>query len=204
LALSRAVADNARLMDLAAIKDIAARSIAVKERFFAERAESVLAAGRALSACLKAGGKILVFGNGGSAADAQHLAGELVGRYLVDRRALPALALVTDPSILTAVGNDLGYEAVFRRQVEAHGRPGDVAIGISTSGRSKNVLSALEWARSHGLVTMGLTGNGGGAVAGLVDHLIDVPSAETPRIQEVHGLVVHLLCQIVEEDLVAG
>jgi len=190
-------------MDKAAIQDIAARSIAVKQHFFAERAESVLAVGKVLSACLQAGGKILVFGNGGSAADAQHLAGELVGRYLVDRRALPAIALVTDPSILTAVGNDLGYDAVFRRQVEAHGRPGDVAIGISTSGRSRNVLSAIEWARANGLVTVGLTGGGGGPLAGLVDHLIDVPSTETPRIQEVHGLVVHLLCQIVEEDLVA-
>jgi D-sedoheptulose 7-phosphate isomerase len=204
LALSGAVADNARLMDLAGIRDVAARSIAAKERFFAERAEVVLQVGRVLSACLRAGGKILVFGNGGSAADAQHLAAELVGRYLADRRALPAIALVTDPSIITAVGNDLGYEAVFRRQVEAHGRKGDVAIGISTSGRSKNVLLALEWARANGLVTVGLTGGGGGAVASLVDHLIDVPSQETPRIQEVHGLVVHLLCQIVEEDVVAG
>jgi D-sedoheptulose 7-phosphate isomerase len=190
-------------MDLAAIRDVAARSIAAKQRFFAERAEIVLQVGHVLSACLRAGGKILVFGNGGSAADAQHLAAELVGRYLVDRRALPAIALVTDPSIITAVGNDLGYEAIFRRQVEAHGRPGDVAIGISTSGRSRNVLAALEWARANGLVTVGLTGGGGGALAGLVDHLIDVPSSETPRIQEVHGLVVHLLCQIVEEELVA-
>jgi D-sedoheptulose 7-phosphate isomerase len=191
-------------MDVAAIRDIAARSIAVKQRFFAEQAEVVLRVGRVLSACLKGGGKILVFGNGGSAADAQHLAGELVGRYLVDRRALPAVALVTDPSILTAVANDLGFEEIFRRQVEAHGRPGDVAVGISTSGRSKNVLAALEWAKAHGLVTVGLTGGGGGALAGLVDHLVDVPSTETPRIQEVHGLVVHLLCQIVEQELVAG
>jgi D-sedoheptulose 7-phosphate isomerase len=191
-------------MDLEAIREVAARSLAVKQRFFAERAESVFRVGLVLSAALKAGGKVLVFGNGGSAADAQHLAGELVGRYLVDRRALPAIALVTDPSILTAVGNDLGFEEIFRRQVQAHGRPGDVAIGISTSGRSKNVLAALQWAKAHGLVTVGLTGGGGGALAGLVDHLIDVPSSETPRIQEVHGMVVHLLCQIVEEDLVAG
>jgi D-sedoheptulose 7-phosphate isomerase len=191
-------------MDIEAIREVAARSRAVTERFFAERSESVLRVGLAMAAALKAGGKVLVFGNGGSAADAQHLAGELVGRYLVDRRALPAIALVTDPSILTAVGNDLGFEEIFRRQVEAHGRPGDVAIGISTSGRSKNVLRALEWAKAHGLVTVGLTGGGGGALAGLVDHLIDVPSHETPRIQEVHGMVVHLLCQIVEEDLVAA
>jgi D-sedoheptulose 7-phosphate isomerase len=191
-------------MDLAKIRAAAARSLAVKERFFAESAEIVLAVGRVMVACLKSGGKILVFGNGGSAADAQHLAAELVGRYLVDRRALPAIALTTDPSIITAVGNDLGYEAIFRRQVEAHGRPGDVVIGISTSGRSKNVVAALEWAKANGLVTVGLTGGGGGSLPGLVHHLIDVPSAETPRIQEVHGMVVHLLCEIVEEELVAG
>jgi D-sedoheptulose 7-phosphate isomerase len=191
-------------MDIAEIRAAAARSVAVKERFFAERSEQVLEAGRRMAACLRAGGKVLAFGNGGSAADAQHLAGELVGRYLVDRRALPALALTTDPSVVTAVANDLGYDSVFRRQVEAHGRPGDVAVGISTSGKSPSVVAALEWARSHGLVTVALTGEGGGRLAGLVDHLIDVPTAETPRVQEVHGMVVHLLCQIVEEDLVAG
>jgi D-sedoheptulose 7-phosphate isomerase len=147
---------------------------------------------------------VLVFGNGGSAADAQHLAGELVGRYLKDRRALPAIALTTDPSIVTAVGNDMGFEVVFRRQVEAHGRKGDVAVGISTSGRSPNVIAALEAARANGLVTVALTGEGGGKLQGRVDHLIDVPSLDTPRVQEVHGLVVHLLCQIVEEELSAG
>ena len=157
-----------------------------------------------MSRCLNAGGKVLVFGNGGSAADAQHLAGELVGRYLKDRRALPAIALTTDASIVTAVGNDMGFDAVFRRQVEAHGRQGDVAIGISTSGRSPNVIAALEAARANGLVTVALTGEGGGKLQGLVDHLIDVPSLDTPRVQEVHGLVVHLLCQIVEEELSAG
>jgi D-sedoheptulose 7-phosphate isomerase len=191
-------------MDIETLRALAAQSIAVKQQFFAERAEMVLEVGRRLAVCLKSGGTVLVFGNGGSAADAQHLAGELVGRYLVDRRALSAIALTTDPSIMTAVANDLGYDAVFRRQVEAHGRPGDVAIGISTSGRSRNVLAALEWARDHRLTTVGLTGGGGGPLAALADHLIDVPSTDTPRIQEVHGLVVHLLCQIVEEELTAG
>jgi D-sedoheptulose 7-phosphate isomerase len=186
-------------MDLVGIREVAARSLAVKERFFAERAEIVLRVGLALAACLKAGGKVLVFGNGGSAADAQHLAGELVGRYLADRRALPAIALVTDPSIITAVGNDLGYEAVFRRQVEAHGRPGDVALGISTSGRSPNVIEALRVARERGLLTVGLTGSGGGDLAGLVHHLVDVPHPDTQRIQEVHAMVLHILCQVVEE-----
>jgi D-sedoheptulose 7-phosphate isomerase len=191
-------------MDLQAIRAVAAESLAVKQRFFAEQAQAVLAAGNRMAACLRAGGKVLVFGNGGSAADAQHLAGELVGRYLRDRPALPAIALTTDPSIITAVGNDMGYAAVFRRQVEAHGRPGDVAIGISTSGRSPNVVEAVMAAKEKGLETVGLTGGGGGTLRGLVDHLIDVPSRDTPRIQEVHGMVVHILCQIVEEDLARG
>ena len=191
-------------MDEAAIRAVAAQSLAATELFFAERTSHVLRAGRAMSRCLNAGGRVLVFGNGGSAADAQHLAGELVGRYLKDRRALPAIALTTDPSIVTAVGNDMGFEAVFRRQVEAHGHKGDVAIGISTSGRSPNVIAGLEAARAKGLVTVALTGAGGGKLLGLADHLIDVPSTDTPRVQELHGLVVHLLCQIVEEELSAG
>ena len=190
-------------MDEAAIRAVAAQSLAVTERFVAERTSKVLLAGQAMSRCLLGGGKVLVFGNGGSAADAQHLAGELVGRYLRDRRALPAIALTTDPTIVTAVGNDMGFDVVFRRQVEAHGRKGDVAIGISTSGRSPNVIQALEAARANGLVTVALTGAGGGKLGGFVDHLIDVPSTDTPRVQEVHGLVVHLLCQIVEEELCA-
>jgi D-sedoheptulose 7-phosphate isomerase len=127
-----------------------------------------------------------------------------VGRFLRDRAALSAIALTTDPSVVTAIGNDMGYEAVFRRQVEAHGRPGDVAVGITTSGRSPNVVQALQLARERGLVTVGLTGNGGGRLAGLVEYLIDVPHAETPRIQEVHAMVVHVLCQVVEEAMPRG
>jgi D-sedoheptulose 7-phosphate isomerase len=187
-------------MDELRIRAIAAESVALKQRFFAEQAGRLLEVGLRIASSLKGGGKVLVFGNGGSAADAQHLAGELVGRFRRDRAALPALALTTDPSVITAVGNDMGYEAVFRRQVEAHGRPGDVALGISTSGRSPNVVEALRRARSLGLLTVGLTGGGGGQLAGLVDHLIDVPHADTPRIQEVHGMVVHILCEIVEEE----
>jgi len=187
-------------MDEQRIRAIAAESVALKQRFFAEQAGLLIQVGRRMAACLAAGGKILVFGNGGSAADAQHLAGELVGRYRRDRAALAALALTTDPSVITAIGNDLGYEAVFRRQVEAHGRPGDVAVGISTSGRSANVVEALRLARSRGLVTVGLTGGGGGRLVGIVDYLVDVPHTDTPRIQEVHGMVVHILCEIVEEE----
>lgn len=188
-------------MDEARLRALAADSAAVQERFFATSASLVLDAGRRLVDALRAGGKVLVFGNGGSAADAQHFAAELVGRYLYDRPALPALALTTDTSALTAIGNDMGYDALFRRQVEAHGRPGDVAIGITTSGRSRNVADALGAARERGLVTMALTGGGGGLLKDAVDVLIDAPSKDTPRIQELHGLVIHLLCQIVEETL---
>ncbi|HUG52280.1 MAG TPA: D-sedoheptulose 7-phosphate isomerase [Vicinamibacteria bacterium] len=188
-------------MDEQAVRAAGAESASVIERFFAEKAGLVAAVGGRLAACLAAGGKILTFGNGGSAADAQHLAAELVGRYMKDRPAWPAIALTTDTSILTAVGNDLGYESVFRRQVEALGRPGDVAVGISTSGRSPNVVAAMEKAREMGLVTVGLTGEGGGRLAGRVDYLIDVPHSATPRVQEVHGVVVHVLCQIVEEAI---
>src|SRR6185436_9368963 len=146
------------------IHTILRESLALKQRFFSERARLLVQVGNYLADALRGGRKLLVFGNGGSAADAQHFAAELVGRYLVNRRGLPALALTTDPSIVTAVGNDLGFEQVFARQVEAQGQRGDVAIAISTSGRSPNVLAALRLARERGLGTVGLTGNGGGQV----------------------------------------
>jgi D-sedoheptulose 7-phosphate isomerase len=187
-------------MDEERVRHIAAESLALKQRFFEQSAGLLVTVGRAISARLRAGGKVLVFGNGGSAADAQHFAGELVGRFLKQRQALPALALTTDPSVITAIGNDLGYENVFRRQVDAHGRAGDVAVGISTSGKSANVIEALRLARSRGMLTVGLTGNGGGEVAALVDHLVDVPHRETPRIQEVHGMIVHILCELIEAE----
>jgi D-sedoheptulose 7-phosphate isomerase len=188
-------------MDEEGIRRAAAESIGVKQRFFGENAGLLVEVGRRMCESLRAGGKVLAFGNGGSAADAQHLAGELVGRFLRDRPGLAALALTTDPSVVTAIGNDLGFDAVFRRQVEAHGRPGDVAIGISTSGRSTNVVEALRLARDRGLLTVGLTGGGGGRLGGLVHYLVDVPSHDTPRIQEVHTMIVHILCQFVEEEL---
>jgi D-sedoheptulose 7-phosphate isomerase len=191
-------------MDEQAIRFLVAESVALKQRFFEANAGLLVKVGARIAECLRGGGRILAFGNGGSAADAQHLAGELVGRFLRDRAALSAIALTTDPSVVTAIGNDMGYEAVFRRQVEAHGRPGDVAVGITTSGRSPNVVQALQLARERGLVTVGLTGNGGGRLAGLVEYLIDVPHAETPRIQEVHAMVVHVLCQVVEEAMPRG
>jgi D-sedoheptulose 7-phosphate isomerase len=191
-------------MDEQAVRLIAAESVALKQRFFEANAGLLVATGRRMAECLRAGGKVLTFGNGGSAADAQHLAAELVGRFLRDRAALSALALTCDSSVVTAIGNDMGYESIFRRQVDAHGRPGDVAVGITTSGRSPNVVQALQLARERGLVTVGMTGGGGGRLAGLVDYLIDVPHGETARIQEVHVMVVHVLCQVVEEAMPRG
>ncbi len=181
------------------IRRIVAESVALKERFFEAGAPLLLEVGRRMAESLLAGGRVLAFGNGGSAADAQHFAAELVGRFRGERPGLSAIALATDPSVVTAVGNDMGFDAVFRRQVEAHGRPGDVALAITTSGRSPNVIAGVCAARARGLVTVGLTGNGGGEVAGLVDHLIDVPHRDTQRVQEVHAMVLHLLCEVVEE-----
>ena len=158
-----------------------------------------LAAG-AIATALRQGRKILAFGNGGSAADAKHFVAELVGRYLMERRAWPALALSTDTSILTALGNDYGFDRVFARQVEAHGEAGDIALGITTSGNSPNVLRGLETANARGLVTIALTGRGGeaGTLAGI--HLA-VDDDRTPRIQEVHITLLHILCELVEDEL---
>lgn len=147
------------------------------------------------------GRKVLVFGNGGSAADAQHLAAELGGRYYRDRRPLPALALHTNTSLLTALANDYSYEEVFSRQIKAWGEPGDVALAISTSGNSPNVIRALEVARERDLVTVGLTGERGGRMKELCDYCLCVPSENTPRIQEIHILIGHILCEIVERHL---
>jgi D-sedoheptulose 7-phosphate isomerase len=182
------------------VRHLVSESVALKERFFGEAADSILEVGRRLVESLKADGKVLTFGNGGSAADAQHMAAELVGRFRRERPGLSALALVADHSVVTALGNDMGFESVFRRQVEAHGRPGDVAIGFTTSGRSPNVVEALQAARARGLVTVGLTGEGGGDLAGLVHHLIAVPHTDTARVQEVHVMVAHVLCQVVDEE----
>lgn len=150
---------------------------------------------------LQNGNKLLVMGNGGSAADAQHLAAEFVGRFLLERRALPAIALTTDTSILTAVGNDYGYEEVFKRQVEALAQEGDVVIGISTSGNSNNIFHALTAANEKGCRTLGLLGRDGGSIAGVVDVDLTVPAQHTPHIQEVHITVIHLICDLVEQEL---
>lgn len=164
-------------------------------------ASSVVDAARMIADALARGHKVLVMGNGGSAADAQHLAAELVGRFLRERRALPAIALTTDTSILTAVGNDYGFEQVFSRQIEAMGQAGDVVIGISTSGNSVNVLKALHAAQAAGCRTIGLLGRDGGDIATLVDLALVIPVQETPHIQEAHVTIIHILCDLVEQYL---
>jgi D-sedoheptulose 7-phosphate isomerase len=158
---------------------------------------------QAMTATLHSGGQILWCGNGGSAGDSQHLAAEIVGRFRRERRGLPSIALTTDTSILTAVANDYGYEAVFSRQVQALGRPGDLLVGISTSGNSHNVICAVEAAKSQGLVTVAFTGQGGGRMAELADHLFAVDSRDTARVQEMHILAGHMLCDWLELDWVA-
>lgn len=152
-------------------------------------------------ACLKNGGKILLAGNGGSAADAQHIAGELVSRFEFDRPGLPAIALTTDTSILTAIGNDYGYEALFARQVQALGNEGDIFIGYSTSGESKNILNAFEESRRKGLICVGFSGGAGGLLPAICDHLLLVPAQDTPRIQEGHLALGHILCGLIENSI---
>jgi D-sedoheptulose 7-phosphate isomerase len=167
-----------------------------------ERLQATIA--QTADACIRSlqdGGKILLAGNGGSAADAQHIAGEFVSRFAFDRPGLPAIALTTDTSILTAIGNDYGYERLFARQVQAHGQKGDVFIGYSTSGRSPNILLALQEARARGLSCIGLTGNRGGPMGEMCDYLLAVPSSDTPKIQEGHLVLGHILCGLVERAL---
>jgi D-sedoheptulose 7-phosphate isomerase len=191
-------------VDRPALLAIVEESARLKREFFAADAGSVLEAGRRLASTLSTGKKILVFGNGGSAADAQHFSAELVNRYRIDRRAFPAIALTTDTSILTSIANDSEFESVFSRQIEALGVSGDVAVAISTSGNSPNVLKAVDVARGKGLFTLGLAGRDGGKLAGMVDLCLTVPHRETARIQEIHGLLIHLFCEMIDEELSAG
>ena len=167
-------------------------------------AGAVADAARMIAAALAAGNKVLVMGNGGSAADSQHLAAELVGRFLRERKALPAIALTTDTSILTAVGNDYGFDEVFKRQVEALAVKGDVVIGISTSGHSANVHAALCKARDAGCITIALLGRDGGKIRPDVDLALVVPAQETPHIQEAHVALIHILCDLIERQLFAS
>ena len=179
-------------------------AIALHERVRAAGLETTAAAAAAISASLRQGGKVLVFGNGGSAADAQHMATELVGKFVRERRGYAALALTSDGCVTTSVSNDYGYDRVFERQIEALGRPGDVALGITTSGSSANVVRALEAARGLKLTTIALTGRDGGAAGRAADLHINVPSDATPRVQEVHMTLLHVICDLVERELSAG
>lgn len=178
-----------------------ARHLQVAESTAQQLTPEIVRCAELLCAALAAGKKILIVGNGGSAADAQHFAAELVGRFILERRGLPAIALTTDSSILTAVANDYGFESVFARQVEALANAGDVVIGLSTSGNSPNILAAFSAARQRGCVTIGLLGRDGGAIAAQVDLPLIVPCAETPLIQEMHVTIIHLLCKLIEEQL---
>jgi D-sedoheptulose 7-phosphate isomerase len=177
-------------------------SIRVKQAILEDNQimELVQEAARVCVRALECGGKLILCGNGGSAADSQHLAAELVGRYLRERRALPAIALTTNTSCLTAISNDYSYDEVFSRQIEAIGNKGDIAIGISTSGNSKNIVQALRTARERGLTTIGMTGSAGGRLRQEADYCLCVPSEQIPRIQEAHILLGHILCELVEES----
>ena len=179
-----------------------ADTIALHQRAL-ENPRALLEAAAAIVAAFGHGGKLLIFGNGGSAADAQHVAAELVGRFERDRRGLPAVALTADAAVTTSVANDYGYDAVFARQIEALGRAGDVALGISTSGRSPNVVKGLEAARAKMMRTIALTGGDGGAVGRLADVHVNVPTPSTARAQEVHRTLLHAMCDLVERAVTA-
>ena len=186
--------DNA----LATILEHAEAGAELRRRFFAEHAPLVAETALAMAITLARGNKLLFCGNGGSAADAQHLAAEFVNRFMIDRPPLPAIALTTDSSILTAVGNDFSFDQVFSKQVEALGKPGDMLVGISTSGNSANIINALKSARERSVVTLGITGGTGGKMAPLCDRLIAVAGRNTALIQEIHITVGHLLCGLTD------
>src|SRR5712692_2540842 len=182
------------------ISTIVADSLETKRLFFEAHADDVERVAEMIAAAFKNGGKLLLFGNGGSAADAQHIAGELVNRFLRKRRALPAVALTTDGGVLTCIANDTGYENVFARQIEALATKGDVCLAISTSGTSPNVVVACEQARGQSIKVIGLLGRDGGTVKSLCDLAVIVPSQDTQRIQETHNLIGHILCELIEAE----
>lgn len=194
-------------MDIKALSENVKQNAALTgeaiEKFLGSNADALIALAQRTVDALAKGNKVLVCGNGGSAADAQHMAAEFVGRFLLERRALPAMALTVDTSALTAIGNDYGYEQVFARQVEAFAKEGDIVIGISTSGSSKNVCLALEKARELGAYTVGLSGEKGGPVAELSDEAYCAPTGYTPRVQECHISLIHCFCDLAEQLWVA-
>lgn len=183
------------------ITEIVHQSLDVKCRFFAAHTADVSRAARTIAESLRAGGRLYLFGNGGSASDAQHIAAEFVNRYAFDHPPMPALALTTDTSVLTSISNDSSFLHVFSRQLAAFGKRGDVAIGISTSGSSPNVIEGIKQARQLSMTTIGLLGKDGGHLASLVDNALIVPSNSTPRVQEVHIMIGHIICELVEQEL---
>jgi D-sedoheptulose 7-phosphate isomerase len=183
------------------IRTIFDTSVGVHQRFMTYGLEGVVAAADAITRALGGGGKVLAFGNGGSASDAEHLVAELVGRFEGERRALAGVALTADSSVMTAIGNDYGYERVFTRQIEALGRPGDVAFGISTSGRSPNVETALAAAKRGGLLTIAMTGRDGGRMGADADIHLNVAETATPRVQEVHRTIMHAMCSLIDQRI---
>jgi D-sedoheptulose 7-phosphate isomerase len=186
------------------VRAIFGETVAAHQRFGLYGIEPVVAAAAAITRALTGGRKVLAFGNGGSASDAQHLAAELAGRFETERRALAAMALTADSSIVTAVANDYGYERVFSRQIEGLGAAGDVALGVSTSGRSKNVEAALAAAKARGLVTIALTGRDGGRMGADADIHINVAEASAARVQEIHRTILHAICTLVDRSVTSG
>jgi D-sedoheptulose 7-phosphate isomerase len=198
------VQDDEKLMKDAIVKAFE-ESIRVKQAFLRENIEILTQVIEIIVAAFKSGNKLMLFGNGGSAADAQHIAAEFTNRYLRERPPLPALALTTDTSALTAIANDYAYDQVFAKQILALGKTGDIAVAISTSGNSPNVLKALDVCKAIGISTIGLTGGSGGKMMGKVDHMLRVAEGKnSPRIQETHILVGHVICEIVDQRLYPG
>lgn len=185
------------------IKESLLESAELKRTVAGTMADDIQRAIDVIGDALKSGRKVLLMGNGGSAADAQHIAAELVSRFKKERKAIPAISLSTDTSILTAIGNDYGFEKIFERQIEALGEKGDVVIGISTSANSENVYRAMKLAKEKGLITIGLLGNDGGKIKGLSDIALIVPSKNTPRIQEAHITIGHIICEEVERRIIS-
>lgn len=183
------------------VMDHAQAGLAARKTFFETKSELVVDISRAMAVCLASGGKIMFCGNGGSAADSQHLAAEFTNRFKLERPPLPGLALTTDTSALTAIGNDYSFDEIFSKQLQALGRPGDILVGFSTSGTSSNIIRAMREAKRNDIVTVGMAGQSGGEMAAVSDFLVTVPSGDTPVIQEIHIAAGHMLCHLVDHFL---
>ncbi|MBU1709037.1 MAG: D-sedoheptulose 7-phosphate isomerase [Proteobacteria bacterium] len=189
---------------LAKLQDSLKKSIAAKEAFAKDQGKNIITLVEKIIATMHEGGKLLIFGNGGSAADAQHMAAEFINRFLINRAPLPAIALTTDTSVITSISNDFSYDDIFVKQIQALGKKGDLALGISTSGNSPNVVKAVETAMDMGIYTAVLTGGTGGILIDKADLCLNVPTSFTPNIQESHIWAIHLICQLVEEAIFGG